>query len=53
MIKIEDGKKEAAGTLKRLLPKAEWKPNNAYELIEAVVNEKEEVRDKNGALVPD
>lgn len=52
VIKVDDGKHEASGTLKRLLPKAEWKPNNAYELIEAVVNEKEEVRDKAGNPVP-
>lgn len=52
VIKVEAGKKEVSGTLKRLLPRSEWKPNNAYELIEAVVNENGEVRDKAGNLVP-
>ena len=30
LIKIEDGKNEAPVTLKMLLPRAQWKPNNAY-----------------------
>ncbi|MFZ4767654.1 MAG: ABC transporter permease, partial [Roseimicrobium sp.] len=37
-IKFEDGKNEAPVTLKVLLPKAEWKPNNAYKLTAATVS---------------
>lgn len=36
-VKFEDGKNEMPVTLKVLLPKAEWKPNNAYKLTPATV----------------
>ena len=36
-VKFEDNAKEMQVTLKRLLPKAEWKPNNAYQLSTATV----------------
>lgn len=52
VIKIEDGKTEASATLKRLLPRSQWKPNNAYELIDAVVNTRGELREKSGAGIP-
>lgn len=51
VVKIEEGKTEAAVTLKRLLPKAQWKPNNAYELVEAMVSTKGEVTGKAGGSV--
>ncbi len=37
LIKIEDGKNEAQVTLKMLLPRAQWKPNNAYKVAQATV----------------
>jgi microcin C transport system permease protein len=37
LVSFEDGKTEMAVTLKILLPKAEWKPNNAYQLTPATV----------------
>ena len=37
LIKIEDGKNEAPVTLKMLLPRAQWKPNNAYVVTQATV----------------
>jgi microcin C transport system permease protein len=49
--KLEAGKTEAPVTLKRLLPREQWKPNNAYELIEGVVNTRGELRDKSGAII--
>lgn len=36
-IKFEEGKNEMPVTLKILLPKEEWKPNNAYKLTAATV----------------
>ncbi|MBK8094993.1 MAG: ABC transporter permease [Verrucomicrobiaceae bacterium] len=36
-VKFEDGKTELPITLKVLLPKAEWKPNNAYKVTQATV----------------
>ncbi|MBX7208801.1 MAG: ABC transporter permease [Verrucomicrobiaceae bacterium] len=36
-VKFEDGKNDMPVTLKVLLPKAEWKPNNAYKLTPATV----------------
>jgi microcin C transport system permease protein len=36
-VKFEAGKNEMPVTLKMLLPKAEWKPNNAYRLTTATV----------------
>lgn len=51
VLKLEAGKTEARGTLKRLLPRAEWKANNAYELIEATVTTAGAVKDKSGAAV--
>lgn len=36
-VKFEDGKNDMLVTLKVLLPKAEWKPNNAYKLTPATV----------------
>jgi microcin C transport system permease protein len=36
-VKFETGKDEMPVTLKMLLPKAEWKPNNAYKLTVATV----------------
>lgn len=53
VVKLEDGKSEASVTLKRLLPRAQWKPNNAYELFDAVVTTSSEVRDKSGAAIPE
>lgn len=38
LIKFEDGKNEMPVTLKVLLPKAEWKPNNAYQVTQATVS---------------
>jgi len=37
-VKFEAGKDEMPVTLKVLLPKAEWKPNNAYKVSQATVN---------------
>jgi microcin C transport system permease protein len=37
VIKIEEGKNEAQLTLKMLLPRAQWKPNNAYKITQATV----------------
>lgn len=37
VIKFEEGKTELPVTLKVLLPKEEWKPNNAYKLTSATV----------------
>jgi len=37
VIKIEEGKNEAQLTLKMLLPRAQWKPNNAYKVTQATV----------------
>lgn len=52
VVKFEDGKTESAVTLKRLLPRSEWKPNNAYELIEATANTSEQLRDaRTGAAI--
>lgn len=36
-IKFEDGKNEVNVTLKMLLPRAEWKPNNAYKITQATI----------------
>ncbi len=36
-VKFEEGKNEMPVTLKALLPKAQWKPNNAYQLTAAKV----------------
>lgn len=36
-IKFDEGKTEMPVTLKELLPKAEWKPNNAYQVSTATV----------------
>ena len=38
IVRFEEGKKEMEVTLKRLLPRAEWKPNNAYVLTTATVD---------------
>lgn len=53
VIKFDEGKMDGRCTLKRLLPRAEWKPNNAYEVIEATVYENGEVRDMNGKILPE
>lgn len=37
VVKIEEGKNEAQLTLKMLLPRAQWKPNNAYKVTQATV----------------
>lgn len=37
-VKFESGKNEMPVTLKVLLPKAEWKPNNAYHVTQATVS---------------
>jgi len=37
-IKFEEKKDSAPVTLKRLLPRAEWKPNNAYRVTQATVS---------------
>ena len=37
LIRIEEGKSEAQVTLKVLLPRAQWKPNNAYKVTQATV----------------
>lgn len=37
-VRFEDGKNEMPVTLKALLPKAQWKPNNAYKLTQATVS---------------
>jgi len=36
-IKFEEGKNEVNVTLKMLLPRAEWKPNNAYKITQATI----------------
>ncbi|MBL9146404.1 MAG: ABC transporter permease [Verrucomicrobiaceae bacterium] len=36
-IKFEEGKDEVNVTLKMLLPRAEWKPNNAYKITQATI----------------
>jgi microcin C transport system permease protein len=35
LVKLEEGKTTTPVTLKQLLPRDEWKPNNAYRIIEA------------------
>ncbi|MCW0219342.1 MAG: ABC transporter permease [Prosthecobacter sp.] len=50
-IKFEEGKDTAAVTLKSLLPKAEWKPNNAYRVIDATVGRDGSLNDKEGRKV--
>jgi microcin C transport system permease protein len=37
LVKMEEGKNEAQVTLKMLLPRAQWKPNNAYKVTQAAV----------------
>ena len=36
-IKFDEGKNETNVTLKMLLPRAEWKPNNAYKITQATI----------------
>lgn len=50
-IKFEEGKDTASVTLKSLLPKAEWKPNNAYRVIDATVGRDGSLNDKEGRKV--
>lgn len=37
-LKFEEGAGDASITLRRLLPKAEWKPNNAYRVTQATIS---------------
>ncbi len=43
-VKFEAGKTEAEVTLRRLLPRAEWQPNNAYRTTQATVTPGGELR---------
>ncbi|HEY1080620.1 MAG TPA: ABC transporter permease [Prosthecobacter sp.] len=43
-IKFEKGKDEAALTLRMLLPREEWKPNNAYKTVQATVTRSGELK---------
>lgn len=52
VVKFEEGKDRLPLTIKRLLPRAEWKPNNAYELIEATAGMDGVVRGKDGEPLP-
>ncbi len=48
-VKFEDGKDTMPVTLKVLLPKAEWKPNNAYLLTQATVSREGKLNASNAA----
>ncbi len=43
-VKFEEGKTEAPVTLRLLLPRAEWQPNNAYRTTQAIVTPSGELR---------
>ena len=43
-VKFEKGKDDAPVTLQILLPRAEWKPNNAYRITQATVNRAGELK---------
>lgn len=52
-VKFEVGKTEAPVTLRLLLPRAEWQPNNAYRTTQATVTPSGELRGAEGeALKP-
>jgi microcin C transport system permease protein len=49
---FEPGKQEAAVTLKYLLPKEQWQPNNAYRVVEATVSRSGKLKEaKTGKTV--
>jgi len=50
-IKFEKGKDEAPVTLQMLLPRAEWKPNNAYRITQAKVTRKGELRAEDASAL--
>ncbi|TDU68004.1 microcin C transport system permease protein [Prosthecobacter fusiformis] len=50
-IKFEEGKDSAPLTLKSLLPKSEWKTNNAYRVIQATVSRDGSLKDEQGKTV--
>lgn len=51
-LKFEEGKDRLAVTLKSLLPRAEWQPNNAYRIVEASVGRDGSLTDTQGRPVP-
>ena len=50
-VKFENGKDEAPVTLQMLLPRAEWKPNNAYRITHASITRKGELRAEDTAAL--
>ena len=50
-VKFEKGKDEAPITLQMLLPRAEWKPNNAYRITHATVTRTGGLRAEDAAAV--
>jgi microcin C transport system permease protein len=52
-VKFAEGKDDAAITLRLLLPRAEWKPNNAYRITQATVTREGQLSAADaGALKP-
>jgi microcin C transport system permease protein len=50
-LKFDQGRDEAPITLQTLLPRAEWKPNNAYRITHAKVTRKGELRAEDAAAL--
>ena len=50
-VKFEKGRDEAPVTLQRLLPRAEWTPNNAYHVTQATVTRAGELRAAEAAAL--